>query len=37
MKDGVIKVPRGTIGDFTYMENKLMKNAQDIIAILKKS
>ena len=37
IKDGVIKVPRGAIGDFTFMENKLMKNTKDIIDLLKKS
>jgi transketolase len=34
IKDGVIVIPRGTIGDFSYMEDKIMKKIEVVIDLL---
>jgi transketolase len=34
IKDGVTQIPRGTIGNFEYMENKLMKSTEEIMSLL---
>jgi transketolase len=36
VKDGVTMIPKGTIGSFEYMENKLMKSIQSVNSILLK-
>ncbi|MEN9327017.1 MAG: hypothetical protein RI943_1457 [Bacteroidota bacterium] len=33
-KDGVISIPKGEIGDFNFMENKLMKSVQNVITTI---
>ena len=33
-KDGVTSIPKGEIGDFNFMENKLMKSIQNVITII---
>jgi transketolase C-terminal domain/subunit len=34
-KDGVTAIPKGEIGDFSFMENKLMGSPQNVIAKFK--
>jgi transketolase len=33
-KDGVTSIPKGEIGDFNFMENKLMKSMQNVITTI---
>jgi hypothetical protein len=36
VKDSVIGIPSGTIGDFAYMESKLMNKIEVVISLLNK-
>ena len=36
IKDSVVGIPSGSIGDFAYMESKLMKDIEAVISLLKK-
>jgi len=36
VKDSVTGIPSGSIGDFAYMESKLMKEIEVVISLLKK-